>query len=306
MAEYVRNGVRIDDTFAEAFGMRATRLLVTADHPRWAHAAAASACGFATSVIGCGCEAGVEAELDPAATPDGRPGVALLLFAVSREALAEQVERRVGQCLLTCPTTAVYAGIEGEDRIPLGRRLRYFGDGHQRSKVVDGRRLWRIPVMEGEFLIEDDTAAVRAIGGGNLLILARTRESALLAAESAVAAARAGRGAILPFPGGVVRSGSKVGARRYPKLGASTNDAFCPSLRGSTDSALEPQVGCVLELVFDALTEADMQGAMRAALAAICARGGAGGVLRVSAGNYGGKLGKYHFHLRDILPEQDP
>lgn len=296
-----RNGVQIDDTFAEAFGMKATRLVITAASAAWARQAAVSACGFATSVIGCGCEAGIEMELDAATTPDGRPGVAVLLFAVSGTELAKQVERRVGQCVLTCPTTAVFAGCEGDDKIALGRNLRYFGDGWQMSKVVAGRRYWRVPVMDGEFLAEESTAVLRAIGGGNVLVLARTAGQALAACEAAIAAITDLPGVIAPFPGGVVRSGSKVGSR-YPKLPASTNDRFCPTLRGVTDTALDPQVGGVMEIVFDALTDADMRAAMTAAMTAICALGEQAGVLRLSAGNYGGKLGKYHYQLRELAP----
>ncbi len=297
---FLRNGVAIDDTFAEAFGMKATRLLITADTLAWARQAATSACGFATSVIGCGCEAGIECELDAAATPDGRPGVAVLLFAVSTQELARQVERRVGQCVLTCPTTAVYAGCASEERIALGRNLRYFGDGWQMSKIVDGRRHWRIPVMDGEFLAEESTGLLRAIGGGNVLVLGRSRAQALAACEAAVAAIAARPGVIAPFPGGIVRSGSKVGSR-YAKLPASTNDRYCPTLRGVTDSALDAEVGGVMEIVLDALSDVEMRAAMRAAMLAICALGAAAGVLRLSAGNYGGKLGKFHYPLREIL-----
>jgi formylmethanofuran--tetrahydromethanopterin N-formyltransferase len=295
-----RNGVRIDDTFAEAFGMKATRLLITADRPAWARQAAISACGFATSVIGCGCEAAIETELDADGTPDGRPGVSVLLFAVSTQELAKQVERRVGQCVLTCPTTAVYSGCDGDDAVPLGRRLRYFGDGWQMSKVVAGRRYWRIPVMDGEFLAEDVTGVARGIGGGNLLVLAAERDAALAACEAAVAAVAPLPGVIAPFPGGIVRSGSKVGSR-YRALPASTNDRYCPTLRAVTDTALAPAENAVMELVFDALDDAAMRTAMRAAIDAICAHGTAAGVLRISAGNYGGRLGKFHYPLRELL-----
>ena len=299
----IRGGVHIDDTFAEAFGMKAARVLVTADTAGWARQAAASACGFATSVIGCGCEAGIERELASHETPDGRPGVALLLFAVSGSELARQLERRVGQCVLTCPTTAVFSGADapqGSEPIALGRNLRYFGDGWQMSKVLESRRYWRIPVMDGEFLAEESTGLLRAIGGGNVLVLGRSRAQALAACEAAVAAIAALPGVIAPFPGGIARSGSKVGSR-YAKLPASTNDRYCPTLRGVTDSALDAAVGGVMEIVLDALSDAEMRAAMRAAMLAICALGAAAGVLRLSAGNYGGKLGKFHYPLREIL-----
>jgi formylmethanofuran--tetrahydromethanopterin N-formyltransferase len=293
------NGVLIDDTFAEAFGMKATRVVITALNRQWALHAARAATGFATSVIACGCEGGIERELSSEETPDGRPGVAILLFAVSTKELTKQVERRVGQCVLTAPTSACFAGIDGEP-IPLGKNLRFFGDGFQNSKVIGGRRYWRVPVMDGEFLCEETTGMVKAVGGGNFLVLAREQAQALAACEAAIAAMSRVPGAIMPFPGGVVRSGSKVGSQ-YKALMASTNEAFCPTLRGATRSALTAEVGAVLEIVIDGLTDADVRAAMRAGMQAVCALGAPAGILRLSAGNYGGKLGQFHYRLREIL-----
>jgi formylmethanofuran--tetrahydromethanopterin N-formyltransferase len=299
--DVIVNGVRIDDTFAEAFAMRGTRLIITAHTLAWARQAAVSMTGFATSVIGCGCEAGIERDLDPGQTPDGRPGVSVLLFATSSGELTRQLERRVGQCVLTSPTSAVFSGIETGRPLPLGSTLRYFGDGHQISKVIGGRRFWRVPVMDGEFIAEDTTAMSDAIGGGNFLILAAGTPQALAAAEAAIEAMKRVSGAIMPFPGGVVRSGSKVGSR-YKTLIASTNDAFCPTLRASVQSELGADVECVLEIVIDGLTQEAVRNSMQSGLRAVCALGAAGGIRRLSAGNYGGKLGKFHFPLRALLP----
>ena len=296
-----RNGVLIDDTFAEAFPMKATRIVVTAHRIEWARHAAVAATGFATSVIGCGCEAGIERELSSDETPDGRPGIALLLFAMSGKELAKQIERRVGQCVLTCPTTAVFAGITEGEAVALGKNLRFFGDGWQISKVIDGVRYWRVPVMDGEFVAQETTAVVKGVGGGNMLLLARDTDAALAVAEVAVAAMRRLPNVILPFPGGVVRSGSKVGSK-YAALGASTNEAFCPSLYGLVaKSELTPETRCVMEIVIDGLTEADVAAAMRAGLEAGIQFGAERGLLRISAGNYGGKLGPFHFHLHKLL-----
>ena len=297
----VLNGVTIDDGFAEAFAMKATRLVITARSLPWAYHAAVSATGFATSVIACGCEAGIERELSADETPDGRPGLAVLLFSMSGKELAKQVERRVGQCVMTCPTTAVFAGIAEGEAIALGKNLRFFGDGWQGSKVIAGVRYWRIPVMDGEFVAQETTAVTKAVGGGNLLMLARDTEAALSAAEVAVRAMRALPNVIMPFPGGVVRSGSKVGSK-YAALNASTNDAFCPGLHGLVPhSELTPETKCVLEIVIDGLTEAAVGAAMRAGIQACVAIGAGGGMVRISAGNYGGKLGPYHFHLHQLM-----
>lgn len=294
------NGVTIDDAYAEAFGMKATRILITARNLEWAYHAANAATGFATSVIACGCEAGIERELGRAETPDGRPGLSVLLFATSAKELVKQLERRVGQCVLTSPTSAVYAGAGLGEALPLGKFLRYFGDGFQTSKMIGGNRYWRIPVMDGDFLIQDTTDMVSGVGGGNFLVLAESQEQALTACEAAVASMRRVRNVIMPFPGGVVRSGSKVGSK-YPALRASTNDAFCPTIRGITTTALTPDIRAVLEIVIDGLTASAVASAMRAGIDAVVALGAAHGIRRVSAGDYGGKLGKYHFRLHEIL-----
>jgi formylmethanofuran--tetrahydromethanopterin N-formyltransferase len=286
------------DTFAEAFPMWGARIVVTAETPGWADHAGRSLTGFATSVIGCKCEAGIERELDAAETPDGRPGISALLFAPDAEGLAKRLVERIGQTVLTCPTTACFNGLSGDDEVTVGGRLRYFGDGWQASKVLGGRRYWRIPVMEGEFLVEERFGIVEGVGGGNLIILAEDVTSALRATEAAVAAMRPVEGAILPFPGGIARSGSKVGSRYKGQI-ASTNHVLCPTLRAQVDDSDVPDgVGSVLEIVIDGLAPEPVREAMRRGLDA-AARSGA---LRVTAGNYGGSLGPHHFHLRELVP----
>jgi formylmethanofuran--tetrahydromethanopterin N-formyltransferase len=296
----VLNGVTIEDTFAEAFGMKATRILITARNLEWAYHAATSATGFATSVIASGCEASIERELGAEETPDGRPGVSVLIFAMSGKELAKQVERRVGQCVLTCPTTAAFAGVTLGEPMLLGKNLRFFGDGYQSSKLVGSRRFWRIPVMDGEFVIEETTDMVDGVGGGNFLVLGESQEQVLSACEAAITAMRRVPNVIMPFPGGVVRSGSKVGSK-YAALRASTNDAFCPTIKGIVATELTPDIGAVLEIVIDGLTPTDISEAMRAGIGAVVERGAARGIRRVSAGNYGGKLGKFHFRLQEIM-----
>jgi formylmethanofuran--tetrahydromethanopterin N-formyltransferase len=286
------------DTFAEAFPMWGARIVVTAETPGWASHAARSLTGFATSVIGCKCEAGIERELDADETPDGRPGISALLFAMDAESLAKRLVERIGQTVLTCPTTACFNGLSGGDEVTVGGLLRYFGDGWQASKVLGGRRYWRIPVMEGEFLVEERFGIVEGVGGGNIIILAEDVTSALRAAEAAVAAMRPVEGAIMPFPGGIARSGSKVGSRYKGQI-ASTNHVLCPTLRAQVDDSDVPDgVGSVLEIVIDGLAPEPVREAMRRGLDA-AARSGA---LRVTAGNYGGNLGPHHFHLRELVP----
>ncbi len=294
------NGVTIDNTFAEAFPMKATRLIITAMTLKWAYRAANSIRGFASSVIACGIEADIERELSPKETPDGRPGISVMMFAMSKKDLDKQVPTRVGQSVMTTATTACYAGIHTGEKISLGKSLRYFGDGYQISKVINDRRYWRIPVMHGEFICEETTGVAPAVGGGNFLVLAKTSRHGLAACEKAVEAIQKVPDVITAFPGGVVGSGSKVGSK-YNFINASTNEAYCPTLKGQVKSALGEEVGSVLEIVIDGLSEEAINEAMRVGIQEVCKFGSAKGIYRVSAGNYGGNLGPYHFHLRKLM-----
>ncbi len=291
------NNVEIDDTFAEAFPMSCARLLVTAETPDWALTAGQTATGFASSVIGCDVEAGIERWLLPEETPDGRPGVSLLYFGFSRDGLQKALINRVGQCILTCPTTACFNGLPlvKDKNLKIGGSLRFFGDTFQVSKKILGKRYWRLPVMDGEFLCEDLFGTQKGVGGGNFLILAENQSVGLKSAERAIQVMR-GPNVIMPFPGGVVRSGSKVGSR-YKKLKASTNDAYCPTLRGLVKSALPEGVNAVYEIVIDGLDQDAVAHAMRVGIRAACIPG----VVRITAGNYGGSLGPVHLYLHKIL-----
>ncbi len=291
------SGTRIEDTFAEAFRMRYVRLVVTAHDDHWLDAAVREFTGYSSSIISCDSETGLERRLSSDETPDGRPGAALLVFGFSPEGLAGVVPNRAGQCLMTCPTTAVYDGLSaGEKRIPLGKTIRYFGDGFQKSKRVGTRRFWRIPVMDGEFVIEHSVYVEKGVGGGNLILQAATQLQALEAVRRATRAIDQVPGVITPFPGGVARSGSKVGSR-YKGLKASTAEAYCPSLRGRVETKLADGANAAYEIVIDGVDEASVAAAMTAGIRAAAGAG----VIAITAGNYGGKLGKFHFHLRQLL-----
>jgi formylmethanofuran--tetrahydromethanopterin N-formyltransferase len=292
------HGAEIVDTFAEAFPMWGSRVLITAATPAWALEAGRSMTGFATSVIGCKCEASIERELTPGETPDGRPGVSALLFAMDREGVGKRLVERVGQCVLTSPTAACFNGIDAEDTVDVGGQLRFFGDGYQASKVLEGQRYWRVPVMEGEFLVQERFGVLEGVAGGNIIMLGRDAESALRAAEAAASAMRSVEGAIMPFPGGIARSGSKVGSR-YSSLPASTNDVLCPTLRGQVEhTEVPPDVEAVFEIVIDGLGLEPVREAMRRGLLAAAEAGAS----QVTAGNFGGNLGPHHIHLRELVP----
>lgn len=285
----------IVDTFAEAFSMWGARVIVTAATRQWSQAAAQSMTGFATSVIGCKCEAGIERFLTPDETPDRRPGASILLFAMDKASVGKRLLERIGQCIMTCPTTACFNGLDGEESVQVGSQLRYFGDGFQGSKKLEDRRFWRIPVMDGEFTVEESFSVRKSVGGGNIIILGTNEKKTLAAAGAATRAMGAVRDIILPFPNGVVRSGSKVGSR-YKALPASTNDAYCPTLKAVTESSLPADVNCVLEIVIDGLTEDAVKQAMAAGIQAAAKPG----IRQVSAGNYGGNLGQHKINLHDL------
>jgi len=330
------DGTLIEDTYAEAFGLRVARLLITAESESWAMTAARAMTGFATSIVACGCEAGVEGP-PPRRTPDGRPGVRVLLFARSPEAVRDEVVRRVGQCIMTAATSSCWDDLPSEETVRLGSLLRFFGDGHQTSKLLDAslgllatgrvdaraggagggtgapaddaapfrqRRIWRVPVMDGEFVVDDRCGVRKGVAGGNFLILGRSPQATLQAATRAVEAIGRVPGVILPFPGGIVRSGSKVGSK-YRGLVASTNAPYCPTLRRTVKTALPDEVASVLEIVIDGLGVEEVQAAMAAGIRAACGPG----VVRIGAGNYGGRLGKHLLRLRPLFegrPAGDP
>lgn len=288
---------QIVETFAEAFGMRYCRVIVTAHDRYWLEAATRELCGYGSSVIACDAEVGVERWLSPDQSPDGRVGVSILAFGFSTEALGKAITNRIGQCVMTCASTAAFDGLPaGEERVPLGKQLRYFGDGFQKSKVIAGRRYWRIPVMDGEFLCEESLGVAKGVAGGNILIQGVDLPTTLDAAKRGVQAIDELADAITPFPAGVARSGSKVGSR-YKGLRASTADPYCPTLRSRVESQVVDGANCVLEIVIDGATEAAVAAAMKASINAAAGPG----VLAISAGNYGGKLGKFHFHLHELL-----
>jgi formylmethanofuran--tetrahydromethanopterin N-formyltransferase len=295
-----KDPVRIEDTFAEMFPLWAGRILITAANEKWALIAARTASGFASSIIMSPAEASVETLVGPEETPDGRPGAIIQIYQSSRGSLKHQMSLRIGQCIMTCPTTAVFDGLpKAKRRVSIGRGLRYFGDGFQKEAEVGGRKVWRIPVMEGEFVVEDEFGIMKGVASGNMLILAKDWETALKASEDAKEAITKNvRGAIMPFPGGLCRAGSKVGSLKYT-LPASTNHQYCPTLRKLVDDSEVPEgVGSVYEIVINGLNQKVVKKAMGIGINAAIK---VPGVVKITAGNYGGKLGPYRGELKEVL-----
>ncbi len=291
------NGVEIEDTFAEAFDSWYSRFIVTAVNERWARTAATEATGFGTSLIACSAEAGIERMLSPSETPDSRPGCAAMVFAPKKNLTMELV-KRIGQCVLTAPTTRVFA-LGGGEEIDVGYKLKYFGDGYEEVREAFGREMVVVPIMMGEFMIERNLSMAKGVAGGNIIILAESAESALTAAERAVEAISRQEGTITPFPGGIVASGSKVGSKKYRFMPATTNERFCPTLKNRVEnSALDSETNAVAEVVIDGISPSAVAEAMRLGIeAATQVRG----VRRITAGNYGGKLGKHKIHLHELF-----
>jgi formylmethanofuran--tetrahydromethanopterin N-formyltransferase len=292
------NGVQIEDTFAEGFPIKMARVVVTAVTERWALEAAREATGFGTSVIGCSAEAGIEGIVGGEETPDGRPGVNILICNMGYKNLENSLLSRIGQCVLTAPTAAAFSGmLDAEKQFDTGKKLSFFGDGYQKQAEICGRSVWKIPLMSGDFIVEQNFGAVDGIAGGNFLILAQNQAAGLMAAEAAVNAIGKIKGTITPFPGGVVASGSKVGSK-YKFLKASTNTAFCTSLREDGVCTLAEDVSAVFEIVINGVSKEAISSAMKAGINAACH---VPGVLKISAANYEGKLGTHQFPLRVVL-----
>jgi formylmethanofuran--tetrahydromethanopterin N-formyltransferase len=294
--------VEIEDTFAEMFEMWAGRVLITAENERWALTAAEVATGFASSIIGSPAEAGVEGLVSSSETPDGRIGALIQIYHRTRGDLKKQMIARIGQCIMTCPTTAAFNALYGTARkLKVGRSLRFFGDGFQKFDEMYGRRVWRIPVMEGEFIVENSFGVKKGVAGGNFFIMAKDIKSGLLAAEAATDIIRRKvKGVILPFPGGICRSGSKIGSLKY-KLPASTNHIFCPRLREILPESQVPKnVNTIYEIVINGLDLGNVKMAMAEGIKAAVK---VPGVLKISAGNYGGKIGPIKVHLRELMEQ---
>jgi formylmethanofuran--tetrahydromethanopterin N-formyltransferase len=290
----------IMDTFAEMFPMWAGRVLITADSEGWALTAASVATGLATSVIMSPAEAGLEGIVRADQTPDNRVGVLIQIYHHSRFDLKRQMVLRIGQCVMTCPTASAFDAMPNAKRkLKVGRSIRLFGDGFQRKGLVGTRKVWKIPVMEGDFIVEDAFGVAEAIAGGNFLVLAKDKPSGLKAAEAAAGAIKARASEVIsPFPGGICRSGSKTGSLKY-KLKASTNHPFCPGLRTLVpDSQVPENVNCVYEIVVNGLT---VEAVKRAMGEGIRAAAGTEGVVKISAGNFGGKLGPYKAFLKEVV-----
>jgi formylmethanofuran--tetrahydromethanopterin N-formyltransferase len=303
---FKHNGVDIEDTFAEGFGMWGSRLIITAATQKWADTAATSMSGFATSVIACDCEAGIESKIPADDSPDGRPGTAVMVYGFSRGRLSESILNRLGQCVLTCPSTAVYNGLPAkfaDEMLDIGKSVRFFGDGYQvKMRMGDGwqprQRFWRIPVMQGEFLIEEKIGAKKSVAGGNFLIMGDTEENTLKAAEASIEAIQKVPGVVTPFPGGLCRSGSKLGST-YKFLRASTNTPFCPSIKNTfKDSKVPPGVNSILEVVINGFDEASV---IRAMGVGVDAATKTEGVKWITAVNFEGKLGKFKMMLKESL-----
>jgi formylmethanofuran--tetrahydromethanopterin N-formyltransferase len=295
-------GIEVEDTFAEAFPIKVARVLITGVNEKWAMTAAKETTGFGTSVIMCPAEAGVDVTVPAEQTPDGRPGVAILICTFGYKALDEQFLARIGQCVLTCATASAFNALKKEEaakEFNTGFKLSFFADGFQTKEELDGKTVWRLPVMGGEFVVESDLCAKEGVAGGNFFILAKDQLSALKAAEDAVAAIGTVEGTITPFTGGIVASGSKTGSNKYKFMHATVNEKYCPTLKDKIEgSELPADVNGVFEIVIDGVSEEAVKEAMRVGIQAAVK---APGVLKITAGNFGGTLGKYQFQLKDVL-----
>lgn len=299
------NSIEIEDTYCEAFSGYFARVLVTAINKTWLDICAHEATGYGTSTIHCDSEAALDVYVSPDETPDNRPGAALMFFVNDKNKIDNVLLNRIGQCILTCPTSACFDRMEEsldpekEFEVKTGFKLKFFGDKFEEK--IEGEfpfEAWKIPVMDGEFIVQSKFKAGKGIAGGNFLIIGKDQSSTLAAAEKSVKALKDVPNVIAPFPGGVARSGSKVGSK-YDFLNASTNDPLCPTLKHKIDNSdLRDGENCVYEVIINGATESVVKSAMKLGIQAAV---GVPGVMRISAGNYGGKLGKFQYNLHDVL-----
>ena len=292
--------MEIEDNFAEAFGIKVSRILITAATKKLALVAATEATGYGTSVIGCPAEAGIDGYVPPQETPDGRPGYIIMICNMNKDKLDHELLERVGMCVLTAATTAVFDWMEEPDeKLKTGQKLKFFGDGYEQTLDIQGRKIHSIPLMSGDFLVEAELGIRAGVAGGNFFILADNQPAGLLAADAAVDAIEAVAGAITPFPGGIVASGSKVGSTKYKFLGASTNEKMCVTLKDEVEGCQIPEnVNGVYEIVIDGVDEDAVKAAMKAGIEAAVK---ISGVIQISAGNFGGNLGKYQIKLHELF-----
>lgn len=300
------NGVEIEDTYCEGFGGFFTRILVTAKNEKWVKIAAQEICGYGTSGIGCDAEVGIDVFVPADKTPDKRPGVIIMLFINKKDKVSDVMLHRIGQCILTCPTTAVFDALSGslepekEFEVKTGFFLKFFGDKYEEKVEAYDFPVWKIPIMGGEFITQANFKAGKGVAGGNFLIIGKDQDSTLEAAEKAIEAIVDVENLIAPFPGGIVPSGSKVGTQyqNVPGLFATTNHKYCPTLKGKVDdSELREGDGCVFEIVFDGATEDAVKKGMKLGIEAAVK---VSGINRISAGNYNGKLGRFLYKLHEL------
>lgn len=294
------DGVEIEDTFAEGFDIYVSKFLITAATKKFAKIAADETVGFGSSVIMCPAEAGIDRYVPPSETPDGRPGYVVMICHPKKDELEHQLLERIGQCVLTAATTSVFddMGADADEKLKVGFKLKFFGDGYEKEGTIAGRKVYMIPIMSGEFVIEGELGIKKGVAGGNFFVMAENQTAALVGAEVAVDAIGNVEGTITPFPGGIVASGSKVGSNKYKFMSATTNEKFCPSLCEEVESDIPADVKGIYEIVIDGVGEDAIKKAMKVGIAAAVK---VPGVKRIYAGNYGGTLGAYQIWLKDMI-----
>ncbi len=300
---------KIDDTYAEAFKSIYVEFLITARDRTWLEHGVNAVTGHGSSTIMCDSEAGLDRYVGPGGdesfkTPDGRPGAIVQLhlprFRKDRvEALEKAALARISQNVLTCPTAACFNLLDTETYYHMGRKVAYFGNGYQKRDERYGRKVWLVPILGGEFVIDRRLGYTDGLMGGNLWLFGDSVDSALEAAERGVAAVMKEPGVIMPFPGGVAGSGSKAGSK-YKFAIASTYEKFCPTLQDLSGAGLPKGVKSVMEIIMNGK---DLPSIIKATQAAIKAAADTPGLIMISAGNYGGKLGKSFIYLH---PDKQP
>lgn len=293
-------GVNFEDTYCEAFDGLFVRILITADDPKRLKRAAYDSTALPCCVFGES-EGGIEKFVGKTDTPDGRAGAIVQYWVpLGKDCLKQleyEVAKRIRQGVLVVPTTTVFNMLDSPDTIDTMHSIGHCGDDYERVEQYLGRQVINIPVMMGSFKIEKKLGYAEGVMGGNLWFYCDSEKTALKVLDRAEEAVKEVEGVVLSFREGC-SAGSKAGGK-FEHIGPSTNHLYCPTLKDKLEESKVPDnVGSIPEIVFNGGSLEQVSQAMKAAAGEVSK---VKGIISLSAGNYGGKLGRHKIYLKDLL-----
>jgi formylmethanofuran--tetrahydromethanopterin N-formyltransferase len=298
MKELKVNGVPVEDTFCETFTVRIARILITSVNRKWALESALEAKGLGRSATIPPSEASIETEAQPEKTPDRRPGFIIQVIDRRLEQLRKWLIIRIRKGVIPYPKTNVFDALPtemAEEFVDVrGTVIQTFGDGFEEETEAYGRKVFRIPRMDGWFHVERKFGIAKGVAGAMFLILANSDKAALKAAERAVEGIKN-----VPYVvGKFAASGTKVGGKKYKNAIATINDAYCPCLTQNKERKIPKEVKCVYEVIVSGLRPEAVSRALKVGIENATK---VHGVLKITATNYGGTLGKGKIFLHSLF-----